>query len=272
MIPSLLNEVCLKILAEYLLDPWAWPRESDLIVDLVSRIRSGLPAADRRVPARLDGLQGSSKLLDVGGTVARSLPRVRTELKLAEDGIRVDVGIYRNQEIRCSFNHEGARDVNLRAFEDDVEALLEVKLCPDKYEFSGEHPCRWLADLLKLDDLARATTRGVLLLDTSLPLKTIGVAYKRGRNGATTLARDMGTEVAHADLPPWPIPDGGFRVVNQHGAFTFERVDAPPAEGLYLWGLALKGSWKPEFSGNLVPLLSEADVVPRCWSVTVSKD
>jgi hypothetical protein len=258
MIPSLLDSVCRTALHDYLNDPWRWPRETDLVVDLVGRIRSGLPEGERQVPANLRNL--GNTLQDAQGG-PRRIPRVRTELKLGDDGLRVDIGVFRSRTVDCFLNREGARDVSLKANAGDMEGLLEVKLFPDLYLFRDEQPCKWFGDVLKLGTLAPDAVRGALLLDTSLPLEQIGVTYSR-RRGATELARvDQSPS-----LPPWPLRPGPFSVEVGHRMATFEPTDAPQHAGLYLWALAADRSWTPAFGG----VLGRADVNPYCWTVRLT--
>jgi hypothetical protein len=256
MIPPLLNEVCRKALTDYLGDPWRWPRENDLVVDLVQRIRLGLPEDERQVQATFENL--GSKFQNVGQPT-RLVPRVRTELKLNDDRFRVDIGVFRSKVVGCFFNNNGARDVTLKANKSDMEGLLEVKVFPDLYLFPSGQRCKWFGDIMKLDTLARDAVRGVLLLDTSLPLNGVGITYTR-RRGTASLGR-----VEEPSLPCWPLRPEPFSVEVGANTATFEPTDAPRLGGLYLWALAVDRSSTPTFG----MLLAHSDVKPFCWKVEV---
>ena len=270
-----LHETCSAILREYLEHPWAWLRENDLVVDVVSRLRTRIPG---RVPAKLIGPGFATRLVDLGASPGhRMISRLRTEVKVARDlsdktQLRCDVCILADREVSVVIYPEGARDVVLKVIEQDVAGLLEVKLYSDLYLDKDER-CPWLDDLLKLSRIASGEVRGVLLVDTGLPLSAMGILYMCKRD-EVTLARIPGA------LPPWPLPVSGpfeARPFNPETGRTalvrFEPVQTPEGPGTYLWALGLVdgSAWRGEFdeaSSRCRPI-PEADVLPTCWRVTV---
>src|SRR5580704_15129065 len=86
---------CRSVLERYLLDPWRWPRESDLVVDLVARIRAELVC--RGEPESTAAALRHHLRYEVMRDEEFRVPRVRTELKLidAEGFDRTDVAVLR---------------------------------------------------------------------------------------------------------------------------------------------------------------------------------
>ena len=273
MVASLVHRTLLGTLERYVRDPWAWPRESDLVVDLVTELRRGLPSAT--VPTRLK--LPSSIVEDAPGT-ARSGPRVRTEVRprctpsLAATRTkgkqhhrdRIDIGILKNDSVETVLHAYGARDVVLEVDADHLEALVEVKVAPDLYLMDDR--CCWLEDVLKLLPLCPKALRAAIFIDTSLPIATVGLAYSRRRPGHLDPGRNR------RGVPPWPVPDADFEVATSAGLLRFGLVDAPSAGGVFVWGLAVNegSSWRAftDPVARRVPLLPTEDVVPRCWAVT----
>ena len=117
---SAVNAVCARALEDYLTDPWRWPRESDLIVDLVTLIREELRR--RGEPERVAATPLLNAWYDLIGSTKIQVPRVRTELKLASlgddandsKGDRTDIGILRAAGATIHFQPHGVRDVTLR--------------------------------------------------------------------------------------------------------------------------------------------------------------
>lgn len=282
MLSRILDTVCIGILQHHLNNPWHWLRESDLVVDVVTRVRDSLPT--RMVAARLGGPGFDRRLMNASDT-PRMVQRVRTEVKVArsekeanenEDNDspknnkdRIDVCVLSDDHIVDIFVHEkGARDVVLKVMERDIVGLLETKLYSDLYIRDGY--CGWLDDLVKLSKVAADSVRGVLYLDTALPLESVAVNYRQKRRESSLLR-------VEEKLPPWPIVEGKSFVVrykdqlNIARVINFSPIDTPLTAGLYFWALALRKSsnWKPDFTSGISTLLSMAEVIPCCWQVSL---
>lgn len=277
------HAVCTDVLQQHLDDPWRWLRENDLVVDVVTRVRDRLPA--RALAARLTGPGFDRRLIDAS-RLPRKIQRVRTEVKVArsekeanatedEDDEspkkkdRIDVCVLVDDHVVDVVIHEkGVRDVVLKVTERDVAGLLEVKLYSDLYIQSGH--CGWLDDLVKLSRIANNAVRGVLYLDTALPLTSVSINYRQKRRELSTLRRSAG------NLPPWPLVDGASFEVhyndrsNVSRTMSFHHVAEPDDVGPYLWALAVRPStqWSPSFVSRSSILLPVVDVVPNCWRVS----
>jgi len=292
---STIYKSCLDALSTYVSDPWRWPRESDLIVDLVANLRPGL--GNERVRAALTGPGFDRELVDGEPEASRTVPRIRTEARVIRAGAagaasveapseaeeaqdestgkrqlhkdRFDIAIYRDQPIDLVFHPNGARDVVVAVHERDLAALVEVKLYPELYWInrSSRQECPWLSDLIKLSTFVPTGVRAILLVETSLPLASIGVKY-RGRKDKDALIPST-----PSGRPPWPLPDGAFsaRTTRPEGpvAVQFDPCTSCEPGGLYLFALALKASsaWKPTVAAGLLP---DQDVAARCWRATVA--
>ena len=292
---STIYRSCLDSLETYVTDPWRWPRESDLVVDLVTTLRAGL--GNPRVRASLTGPGFDRELADAQPEAPRTVPRIRTEARIirasaagaalveapseaeeAQDESsgkkqlhkeRFDIAIYRDQPIDLVLHPNGARDVVLAVHERDVAALVEVKLYPELFWLNrpARYECPWLSDVIKMSAIAPHAVRAVMLVETSLPLASVGVTY-RGRKDKDALVTSLPSA-----RPPWPLPDAAFtaRATRPEGAATvqFEPCTSCEPGGVYLFALAVKASsaWKPSVAAGVLPA---DDVAARCWRATVT--
>jgi hypothetical protein len=284
------HRVIETLVKAHLSSPWTWPRESDLVVDLVRRLRAELgPTICNEVRVELSDA-AARHFAHVPTKVAPSAPRVRTEVRIMKPKAdpteeiatslretakekkkqkhlrRVDVAVMRPQDAAVVVHAAGARDVVLHVHEKDVEFALEVKLYSELYVPRGR--CLWLEDIDKLSDLSRRMTCGLLLLDTALPLEDVGLTYKKGPRARRHFAEERGRLQF-----PWPLPAAGFDARSPAGrSLHFVPVDEPHGEGVYLWTLAQRqdSRWIPEYDEvtRQVPLLPAADMTPSCFAVT----
>ncbi len=258
-----LHATCIEILNRYRADPWQWAREIDLVVDVVSLARAGLPQPVVDGTLVGDGFV-ANRLIDTV-RAPRRIPRVRTEVKIGNRE-RVDICVLAERPVHVFMSRVGARDILLTVREQDVAGLLEVKFYSDLYIDKGRY-CMWLDDLLKLSRFTKEAVRGVLYVDTGLPLATVGVNYLQKR-GERSLER------RHEALPPWPLPaesDFEVRYVDRDASVQvvkFEPVPEPDGLGLFLWAFGAR-TWRPHFVSQQSPPLPVGNVVPSCWKVSV---
>ncbi len=236
---KLVREECDRVLSGYMKDPWRWPRESDLVADMVMSMQKAMGeharvTAERETP----GLQS--------GRSAVTVPRVRTEVKPGGNAKKVDIGVLGAPQVKVYLHGNGARDVVLQVDEADLSAIVEVKLEP------GLTQDGWLADVRKLVGFPAAGFRVALWIDTSLPLPAVDVWYKH-------LKRVSGR---NEEFPVWPLRSEAFTVrVPGTDLLRFEPVTQPDGYGVYLAGLGLKKSVLVEQFTSVLP----HDAVSPCW-------
>jgi hypothetical protein len=277
-----MHAVCVDVLTTYVSDPWSWPRESDLVVDLVTKLSARM--TPRRVPTRLR--LAKPGVSDIGSSTMRSAPRVRTEVKPravplggsgvsevadADDdsgrpkqdhGDRIDIAVFKDRTVDTVLHANGARDVVLEVDPEDLDGVLEVKLYPASYYKTDKRrglTCYWFDDILKLRALANIGIRGLLLVDTSLPLDAVGVTF------VSSSKNPRGVAKTPSNLPAWPLSDGSFVVTHRDRSIRFDPVEQPDEQGLFFWSLAVKSTstWTPTFVRGVVPKVAASDVVTR---------
>ena len=286
MIAEQIRRILTDVVTRYAVDPWAWPRERDLVSDLVHLLRDAFPPSI--VPATLALPSG---LVDVGGS-RRTSPRVRTEVRLdagtrgqgappegeahdvqsprQDHGTKVDLAVLKDATVEMTLHGNGARDVVLECRTSDIAALVEVKLNPDRYFLKNKKMSPWLEDVLKLLAIRVDVPRFVLALDTTLPLQAVGVTW-------TARHRDIRVE-PRPDLPSWPLTACSFEVRKTGNGpsrmLSFRPCDAANGTGVYLCALALRHSstWRAVADpvSRRIPLVPTADLVATCWEATVT--
>ena len=270
------HKVCERILEKYMLNPWGWVRESDLVPEVARRLTS---AIDGGKLAQVD-LKLSKPLARHGKRIWR-VPRVRTEVRLSvpqtshsaeseetpgkQRRQRIDLAVYRNAAGKpvIKVNGNGVRDALLHGKVEEFETLIEVKLTPGKW-ITSENECRWFNDVEKLERFSEVPTRVVLLVDTALPLKSVGVTYDMTRSKTELYS------VPRGDLAvPWPLRSEAFAFNARGRRWTFTPCTPRSKPGLYLWAIGLKGRapWNPEAT-RIAPVKA-IHVKPTCWKVTV---
>jgi len=131
---SNISRACICILNDYIANPFLWPRETDLVVAIVSKLQS------------ITGYASRSVVKDAAGNkLSINLPTslVRTEVKLLNSNERIDVCTLKDPPtLFCSSSlHE--RDILLKVDPADVDEILEVKLDPQCKGY-------WISDIDKL--------------------------------------------------------------------------------------------------------------------------
>lgn len=276
------HRVMLRLLESYLSDPWKWPREPDLMVDVVCMLRKEFPAREVsvRFPRNADAFAVSSEQ-------GKIVPRVRTEVKVSSESEiqkdlawrnrtkaekddsgsrrRVDVAVLRARNVQAILAPGGVRDVLLPVRAVDVAVALELKLYPDLYVRNGH--LDWMSDLHKLSRMSMDITRGLLFIDTSLPIATVGITY-RDVKGSPTPARIKRRRKVFSH---WPLPAADFSAPGHGCEHQFKLVDEPREGRLYLWALALRAdseySVANKLAGNL-PFFPPEEFKATCWEIS----
>ena len=245
-VTRLVQEVCDDALQKYVRWPWRWPKESDLVVDLVHSLNRELG----RQAVALADLVGPGSL-DLSTARAR-VPRVRTEARpRTESRTAFDIAILGTTPLEVHLHANGARDVVRRVDGRQIAALIEVKLEP------GLTQQGWVADLEKLMHPQCEGTRVVLWIDTSLPLKAVGVTYE---DATAVVRRTENCEYA------WPLQQN--RSMKIGGTLlALAPARGPRSGGVSLAALGLSPRTRPV---DFETLLSPDAVAPCWWQVTSS--
>ncbi len=214
---SHVRDACNKVLCRYIEKPWQWPRESDLIVDLVYFLRSFL-AENATANAKFD----SSLYPPV------DVSRVRTEVKPRGGALRLDIGILRDTDVTVLLGSGGVRDVLLSVKLEELVAAIEVKLEP-KFD--------WMDDILKLKKFkGDLDMRVALWVDTRLPIKSIGVPYASDTTELDSAGSRAGVRTC------WPLRKRDHELRCTDGTYLKLKFlsKGPETKGLYLAALALE--------------------------------
>lgn len=217
---DVIRSTCIETLDAYRKNPWAWLRESDLVVDMVTSMRSKLDVS----VINANPVGTSRALFDE--RFLPLMPRIRTEVKVRirqhdnhSDNRRVDVCIYSTHAVDIYFGDNGVRDVTLPANENDIDGVVEVKLYPQLYlpRKKGSVESGWLNDVIKLYELSQICKcirhYVVIFIDTSLPISTCGMRYARS-DWAKNRYRGILQSVPESVEGCWPIPARGFSINN----------------------------------------------------------
>ncbi len=278
--PERVHQVLAGLISRYLEEPWRWPREEDLLCEMVSEL--GREIRPNTVPIQLSL---PSRLVD-RVQAPRASMRIRREVKLVtastryagdetkDDGgnvkqkhdDRIDVGVFKDTKVEIRVEVNGPRDVLLRVRPEDVAALIEVKVYPEHYFQAARHESPWLEDVRKLHALDPSTLRCVVVLDTSVPLETAGVTWRKS-------PRPLESDPS---LPPWPLKAEAFElntiIRREPRKLRFAPCSTPSEKGTYLYAPALRptSTWRPlvDVAIGCVPLISPGDMTCCCWQVS----
>jgi len=138
---SEVGKVCHWALKEYIDNQWRWPRESDLVVELVTELKKIV--GNDFSTKKFDG-----KLVDKDGKdeegICKNTLRIRTEVRLGiGESQRVDICLLNENPTLYYNKGYGRRNIELAIKPDDVHEILEVKLDPFRQ-------LTWVKDLIKL--------------------------------------------------------------------------------------------------------------------------
>lgn len=255
---------CLDVLKSYILNPWQWPRESDVVCHLVTDIKTRLTPPNAAV-------QITRHTAPISGAF---IPRVRTEVKIngmppwkikGASPWKIDVCVQTPGPNDVYVGRGGIRDVLLTVSPNQLEEVVEVKLNPGRL-YTG-----WVDDLVKLHmireqvcghEICKLKSLHGLFIDTSLFLPSLG--HNSSKQSTTSPAKHV---------PVWPL-----NVVGSIG-FDYPRNGAkwhidlelcseiPGSESepqIYLWAIGLKNNAAP---ANILA----GEAIPACWKVTVEK-
>lgn len=249
---SILDDYCSQVNGDYR-NLWRWPRETDLVAELVSRANIKLGT---------EHLSSPGKLVKRNTNVALKndvqLPAVRTEVKLLEFDRpwKIDVCLMKENASAYLENkktQDRIRDVGLSVAMVDVAEILEVKLDP--------HPdLAFLGDLLKLREIQDRFSQSpiamhLLSIDTDLvpglpysshnspiksrlPLRALDESLKYPVN-EIPVKMTKGKSLPRNEINLIPCTNGEIR------------------SGIYLWGLL----------GDIGENRQVKSISPGCWEV-----
>lgn len=222
---SIIAKICQWALEEHIGNQWKWPRESDLVADLVFKIKSSL-GENAESPFTLVQRERNENSKEINHTRTTI---VRTEAKINDRHQKVDVCILKNNPTYC-FGNFGPRDILLRVDSKDVDEVLEVKLDP--------HPLGyWINDICKLEMLHnefRNICFHLLAMDNSLIL---GRALRKSKRSSNVWPWPL--EPKHITINNFKIKSKPAQMVN----ISLKHVSLPLKEqlrpGVFLWALGV---------------------------------
>lgn len=247
---SKVSDACLWALDQHIINHWSWPRENDLVVDIVHKIKSSLNPAFQL--GELRELKTPTKSVK---SVANT-PLVRTEVKLgSNNGERIDVCLLKGNPVIFYGKKYGCRNVVLRIESKDAEELLEVKL--DPHTQGG-----WINDLIKLCRVFKGLEPKIplhlLAIDNSLEHNEIRIGQPDPCNFAWPLEKEKIIHIHNHELKTKTKTkafDGFYSMTLEHQRFPIINIEP----GIYLWALAV-------ISGKNDPTSLEAS----CWKLKLT--
>jgi len=251
---SEVGKVCHWALKEYIDNQWRWPRESDLVVELVTELKKIV--GNDFSTKKFDG-----KLVDKDGKdeegICKNTLRIRTEVRLGiGESQRVDICLLNENPTLYYNKGYGRRNIELAIKPDDVHEILEVKLDPHKLLY-------WVDDIIKLKhihDKYPEIHQHLIAIDNSLYLQS------NLMKGKSPIALHSGWPLqTQCDINISGYKSSKPKQKNQVYSINLKHIKdlstcsiASMRPGIYLWALGVT-------SGQAAN--STVAVQPSCWQL-----
>lgn len=276
-------DACLQVLNNYILNPWQWPRESDVVCHLVTDTKTRLKQPDAEV-----------QIASHAKVPSASIPRVRTEIKIkGASPWKIDVCVQTPGTNDVYVGGGGTRDVVLTVSPHQIEEILEVKMYPGLLMPSrnGCNSAAWIDDLVKLHLIKSCLMKPdfsphsfhALFIDTSLNIHSVINGLKPQKLDASKTRRPNNLHCfwpLHAgkkyEIKDYLYP-GETKSKQKQGLWDIELhplTSLPPANQIgsriYLWAVGLTGNSLPT-PANRLQVIPAGQAVPACWEVGINK-
>lgn len=271
---------CLDVLKSYILNPWQWPRESDVVCHIVTDIKTRLTPPNAAV-------QITRHTAPISGAF---IPRVRTEVKI--DGAspwKIDVCVQTPRTNDVYVGGGGIRDVLLTVSPSKIEEILEVKMYPGLLMplRNGCYSAAWIHDLVKLHLIKLYLTESpcspasfhALFIDTSLIIHSVGNGLKPQKANTSKIKNKLHCFWPLCTGETYDIKDYQYSYKTKSGLIhkifditLHPLTSLPPANqnysGIYLWAVGLTGNSLPTPSTKS-QVIPAQQAEPACWEMEI---